>query len=231
VQYFIHNEAILCKDRNYGLRYLVSKAVHRNGSDSQMQSLTEEHIKFHSNIALLSSRLTPAEKEYLVAGFDSLAKLAKSGYKVDEALVPVTNNVLNQRYLKNKNSFMQIIPKPEVKTMARHGYVSVKSCVADFLARHDFIFDELIDAKSICIRRISQCRQAQEMLESVKSSSKNWMEPERKRLILYLIEWSDDFDPAKSIKDNRGSAWIKSITISPLHFSREKFSATQILSQ
>jgi hypothetical protein len=162
----------------------------------------------------------------LIAGFDSLVKLTKSGYTVDEALVPVTNNVLNQRYLKNKNSFMQNIPKPEVITLARHGYVSLKSCVADFLARHEFNFDELIDAKNSCIRRISQCRQAQEMLESVKSLSKNWIEPEVKRLILFLIEWSDDFDPAKSIKDNRGSAWMKSITISPLHSSSEEFSNT-----
>ena len=53
-----------------------------------MQSLTEDHIRFHSNIALLSSRLTPAEKEYLTAGFDSLVKLTKSGHKVDEAFSP-----------------------------------------------------------------------------------------------------------------------------------------------
>jgi hypothetical protein len=50
-----------------------------------------------------------------------------------------------------------------------------------------------------------------------------------KRLVLYIIEWSDDFDPAKSIKDNRGSAWIKTVTIRPPHLKGNECSNTYVI--
>jgi hypothetical protein len=39
-------------------------------------------------------------------------------------------------------------------------------------------------------------------------------------LCLYLVEWSDAFKPSSSIKSNRGSVWLKTITISPPHNKR-----------
>lgn len=226
-QYFSRNDAIINKDSDYGLRYLVSKAVSKDGSESQMQSFTTDHVRFHSNVALLSSRLTPAEKQYLNASYYHLAKLAEAGYKIDDSLVPTTEKLLNQRYLKGKHSFMRNIPKPEVKNIGRHGYVSLKSCVADFLARHDFELEEILSFNGNSVTRISQSERAQEILDSMQRiDSSKLKEPHVKRLVLHLIEWSDDFDPAKSIKDNRGSAWIKSVTISPLHSSRKEFTNT-----
>jgi translation initiation factor 5B/PHD finger-like domain-containing protein 5A len=34
-------------------------------------------------------------------------------------------------------------------------------------------------------------------------------------MVLYLVEWSDGFEPSISVKSNRGSCWLKTITISP----------------
>ena len=34
-------------------------------------------------------------------------------------------------------------------------------------------------------------------------------------LCLYVVEWSDAFEPSISTKSNRGSIWVKTITISP----------------
>ena len=65
---------------------------------------------------------------------------------------------------------------------------------------------------------------------SALSDSGLLLEPDRQRLILHIVEWSDDFDPAKSIKDNRGSAWIKVVTISGTSKSGLEFSNTYVIS-
>jgi len=36
-------------------------------------------------------------------------------------------------------------------------------------------------------------------------------------LCLYVVEWSDAFEPSSSVKSNRGSVWLKTVTISPPH--------------
>ena len=36
-------------------------------------------------------------------------------------------------------------------------------------------------------------------------------------ITVWMNEWSDDFDPYDSIKSNRFSVWLKTITIAPPH--------------
>jgi hypothetical protein len=43
---------------------------------------------------------------------------------------------------------------------------------------------------------------------------------------LFLTLWSDDFDPNKSIKNNRQSVWIKTITIFTIDMNGKKRSST-----
>ena len=33
-------------------------------------------------------------------------------------------------------------------------------------------------------------------------------------IVLYIIDWSDDFDPNNQSKNNCGSVWIKTVSIS-----------------
>jgi hypothetical protein len=42
----------------------------------------------------------------------------------------------------------------------------------------------------------------------------------------YFNEWSDDFEPNKQSKSNRGSVWIKTVTINPPHGSIHSLSYT-----
>ena len=225
INYFMHNFNILTKDRFEGVRYLVSNALHHQIAVECMEELTEHHILFHSNIAYVLSRISPAEKICLVNSFQHLTKLHKAGIPIDEYLVPSSVNLMNQRYLKGKYSFMHNIPKPVVSNIGRHGYVSLKSCIADLLARHNFEIEEIVQADFDSVQYIGQCRRARLFVEYVKDLD-GLVDPHIPRLILYIIEWSDDFDPAKCIKDNRGSAWVKSVTISPLHINCEEFKNT-----
>jgi len=219
-QYFIHNPSILSGDTSEGLRFLVANAMHRKIASECMSELTVDHVMFHTNAAYLSSRLTPLEKACLYRQYYYLTKLFQANYPIDEYLVPTNLNVLNQRYLKGKYSLMQNIPKPSVTSMGRHAYVSLKACIADLLARHDFEIEYLNSYDGDSVQSIFHCSKAQSLVQNI-SSANGLIDPEQPRLILYIIEWSDDFDPAKCIKDNRGSAWIKTITISAGYNNKE----------
>jgi hypothetical protein len=41
-------------------------------------------------------------------------------------------------------------------------------------------------------------------------------------VVLFCMEWSDDFDPATSSKQNRRSCWIKTITVLPGYCTDQK---------
>ena len=49
----------------------------------------------------------------------------------------------------------------------------------------------------------------------VENAKKVHNDDKQDTLVLFGNEWSDGFEPSLSIKGNRGSCWIKSITISP----------------
>ena len=45
-------------------------------------------------------------------------------------------------------------------------------------------------------------------------------------ICLYVTEWSDGFEPSISSKANRGSCWIKTVTISPMQKDLHNISNT-----
>jgi len=223
--YFTFNPAILTTDASEGMRYLVANAMHKRIAIECMGDLSINHIMYHANAAYLSSRLTPQEKVCLFNQYYYLTLLYKKGYPIDEYLVPTTMNALNQRYLTGKHSLMQNIPKPIISSLEKHAYISLKACIADLLARHDLDIESVTSFGGVPIRSIYQCSKAQTFIQSVVTAV-GLKEPEKQRLILYIIEWSDDFDPAKCIKDNRGSAWIKTVTISAGNRKNQEFRNT-----
>jgi hypothetical protein len=102
-------------------------------------------------------------------------------------------------------------PKPAVHVVGNHAYVSLKDCVTDILA-HGYKVDVITATKDVdpCIVSISPSNRAQKIL---KFSEK--IHPNTKVLPLYLIKWSNRFEQSNSIKSNRGSCWMKTVTISP----------------
>jgi len=158
INYFRHNPAILSKDTGEGLRYLVSNAIHKRVGAECMDELTSDHIMFHSNIAFLSSRLTPLEQRCLINSYKNLENLYKKGFSIDESLVPTSTKALDRRYLKGKHSFIQNIPRPTVEVIGNHAYVNLKSCIADILGRHDFEIEALTDYDNNSVAYMSQCK-------------------------------------------------------------------------
>jgi hypothetical protein len=115
-------------------------------------------------------------------------------------------------YVLGKDALLPNLPRPPVTIIDNHAYVSLKDCVADLLG-HGFEVDSIeanVDGDNGSVRKISESKVARRILNNV---SRTHLQPENV-LCLYLTEWSDGFEPS-SAKSNRGSCWIKTVTIAP----------------
>jgi hypothetical protein len=129
-------------------------------------------------------------------------------------------------YLEGKTSFIPNLPRPNVIRLQRHAYVSVIDCIADILA-HGLDLDT-INTGSACrdndtaavshqfpaFQKNSESQHCREIYDRAQAtiSTNNEHHP---LICLWINEWSDGFEPSYSVKANRGSAWLKTITISP----------------
>ena len=93
--------------------------------------------------------------------------------------------------------------------ISNHSYISIRECIADFLAKGHMpaeIPDELpsIQKKHTDSRYCQIIKsKAQRVHSNLKPSD---------FLIITAVTWSDDFEPNNSNKSNRGSVWIKTLT-------------------
>ena len=104
--------------------------------------------------------------------------------------------------------------KLTVRTVGEHAYVSLNDCMVDLLGHgipigliEDDSTSQMVRTISESIRAKSIARRGQIMAGLGGDSS----------LCLYVVEWSDAFEPSSSVKSNRGSVWLKTVTISPPH--------------
>ncbi|KAL7558015.1 hypothetical protein ACA910_005496 [Epithemia clementina (nom. ined.)] len=119
---------------------------------------------------------------------------------------------------KGENAFLENLPRPPVATENNHAYVRLGDCIADLLA-HGTQVSSLFNRKdnkdlypNSCRVSLEQSAKADEIREDVLSQDYDVNYPV---LPLYCICWSDDCDPNGTNKNNRGSIWVKTVTISP----------------
>jgi hypothetical protein len=127
---------------------------------------------------------------------------------------------LRRLYLDGRNAIIPNLPRPQVRVVADHAFVLLSDCIADALA-HGLLVDNITErtlshAESTGqIKFMSETKRAREIHERAKgihNLSKGDV------ICLTIMEWSDGFDMMASAKSNRGSSWIKTITISaPRH--------------
>ncbi|MFO0446392.1 MAG: hypothetical protein ACK51L_01875 [bacterium] len=135
----------------------------------------------------------------------------QKGNNIWETRIPTTYSLIWSLYARGKFAMIPNTPKPQVHVIGGHAYVSLKDCIADILA-HGYELDVITPMTDgdTSVMSISQSARAQRILRNAERSHTNI-----KVLPLYLIEWSNGFEPSNSIKSNRGSCWIKTVTISP----------------
>jgi hypothetical protein len=91
----------------------------------------------------------------------------------------------------------------------------LKECVADLLG-HGLDVDNIMHDDSSLNRKLVSC------IPDCRASKRIYGRGEKVHgsspfVCLYITEWSNGFEPSYSTKEIRGSCWIKSATISPIH--------------
>ena len=171
--------------------------------------------------------------------FDSTAGADRTWF----SRMPTSFDDLRRLYVEGKTAFITNLPRPNVTRLQDHAYVSIVDCIADILA-HGLDLD-IIKAGSgeedtttntnegtpssqagvsSVTSQSKHCRsiydRAQRILANQQDSatmanSSFNMQDKPPLICLWINEWSDGFEPSYSVKANRGSAWLKTITISP----------------
>jgi hypothetical protein len=126
--------------------------------------------------------------------------------------IPRSLQDIRSFYLEGKWAIIPNLPCPTVQKIGEHAYVSLTDCVVDMLGHGISI--ELIEVEkstdTVCT--LSESLRAKTIAKNCQNISLT-----NNTLCLYIVEWSDAFEPSSSIKSNRGSVWLKTITISPPH--------------
>ena len=220
-QYF-YNQHML----NLGNAYLVSQAYFK--LDSVVADVLQDEVTMHHGIACLVSTLTKGQNAMVAEVLHNVVKvLGRKSIQMKESTwetkVPMSYSDIQKWYCKGRYAVLQNLPRPGVTMVGEHAYVSLTDCIADLLA-HGFEGDNIGPvARGEPITMISQTARAQRIL-----NNKNMVYPNDADdvLTLFLIEWSDGFEPSLSIKSNRGSCWLKTVTISPTPSKLHSFTNT-----
>ena len=212
-----------------GSAFLVAKS--QFGMELVADRLDKDEVKLQLKVASLVSTMTKTQRRKFVEVMDQQERLVhkRAARRIvatqtsDQSAIwttrlPRTRNDVRSLYIEGKDAFLANLPRPPVSFLKSHAYVSLGDCLADLLG-HGFELDEIkLDnfqdhQQGAAIKRISQTARAKEIYQNSMALRGNIT---RKVICLYLNEWSDGFEPHISIKANRGSVWVKTVTISPM---------------
>lgn len=132
--------------------------------------------------------------------------------------VPMSSSDVDRYYLNISTSIVNNIPIPSTVESNDHACVSVKEAIQHFLAFETNIDGMLAEKTSHDYKNIiSASSSMTSSIESdlIRSKVKSNVDISvLSPLILYIIVWSDDFEP-NNVKQHKKSTWIKTITIAP----------------
>ena len=152
------------------------------------------------------------------AGVDARQQEAKKANKTLEKHewtldAPDDGMKMRNQFVEGEFALVPNLPHPEVEEVGSHAYVSLIDCVRDMMA-HGIELDAIAQPEVPgLVTRLGESAMAQEVL------SRGLQIVGTGGQIIYIVEWSDDFDPNASNKNLRGSVWIKTVTISMPHGS------------
>lgn len=198
-----------------GAAYLVGNSMFHDAESAK--NIEKDEVAMHLNVASLVCTLTRSQRDQLAVILDQVTTAAVNQFsaeaseKVWSTKIPRTPGDIRNLYVRGKFAILPNLPRPPVLIVGDHGYVSLKDCVADLLG-HGLEVDNVVALESCSVvSKVSESAAAQKMLQNVRIKHSN----AEKVLCLYIIEWSDAFEPSSCTKNNRGSCWIKTITIAP----------------
>ena len=141
-----------------------------------------------------------------------------------KGIIPTNFHSIRNMYIEGENSILSNLPRPLITQMKHHGYVSPIEVIKLMFAL-DIPFEHInlkeYKAENHCQDSFYRTKAVQQLMKDAKKLYNN----EEDIMVLFGIEFNDDFDPLNN-KNNKGSVFFKSLTISPKHNQVESFQNT-----
>ena len=218
INYFLH------ANNGNGTKYLVSNAHYQSNlfTDKISDVDTSLNIRLARFCNELTSKQTASLAEVLMLVNQqrmqqtSPTEPAMTPKTVD-LTIPSSVNEFRKLFYDSKFSIEHNLPKPTVHRAGEYCYVRPQDCIANLLA-HGALVDNLLEdlghpiSAPNTVESFRSCPQVQSIKESWE---KKILSSDRENVImLWMSWWADAFEPNSSIKQNRLSVWIKTLTIS-----------------
>jgi len=197
---------------NDPLGYLVANALY--GNSLMKTNLSDRDIDLHMTIADLCMSLTKSQKEKLAKSFSIINDMLieRNCFLFSEKKIPTTYNSLSTTYINGANSIMANMPVPDHESVDNHSYTPLLQCVADVLG-HLGSNIQSIGQEPASTNKVSLPHQSKRAYEIFQLAHTVFESLGTNGHVVYLYEWSDGFEPTTSSKNNRGGAWVKTVTI------------------
>jgi hypothetical protein len=191
-----------------GAGYLVGRSCCR--IETQHDSIHPDDIKFHLRLAYFCQMISRNEREMFAAVLRSVMEFtnrkhsSNGGNNLKSYLpteIPSTVEKLRSTYAIGHHSLINNLPCPIVREIQKHAYVSLREMIQHFLA--------INTARSN--KGVNFTKNFANICDRAKKTHPN----ASTYVVIEILEWSDDFDP-NHLKNNRGSVWIKTITLRAL---------------
>ena len=220
------------KVKGGGLDYLVGMAAFQV-PDLDPGTLDKEEVSMHANTAEFAGHLSKPNRDRLAHHTKLVCDVVKkqtleevevlAGKRERRAFLiePLqTPNEIRMQFFDQKKSLFSLLPHPPLFECEGHTYSLYSDCIRDALGKgFDLEFITPNDDPSDTevhefgpkghAPTTGRCKKLFDLQEHVNG------EGPIRTIYICMNEWSDDADPATSIKCHRGSLWFKSVTISP----------------
>jgi hypothetical protein len=218
-----------------GKRYIISKmcGVHFKNNTEIYDKTTNTEIDFQICMSRFVTKLTRSQQKEFGELMEFVSKIFVKKEISPICHVPEHYSDLRRMYIDGDNSIAKQLPIPVVGINSDHSFVSILDIIADFLLNEDMLINDIYNYDNIVNNFITsndmhvfKTSRANEIINNAKRRLNNSPAPQIPIIPLFITLWSDDFDPNKSIKNNRQSCWIKTITIFTMDMEGKKRSST-----
>ena len=222
-----------------GRRFLVSKmcaSQFKNDTDLY-NKVTDTEIDFQICLSRFTSNLTRSQQQEFGQVMNYVNKIYVQQEIKPLCIVPANYSDIRRMYVDGDMSIAKHIPVPEVTWIVDHSFVSILDCICDFLLRQDNIICNINNWDTIISNYIPnndmhlfRCKRVNDIIAIGKNRLYKSSEDDPIMVPILITLWSDDFDPNKSIKCNRQSCWVKTVTIFTMDNHGNKVKGTYPLS-
>ena len=223
-----------------GKKYLVNNMLGNIKTEFNLNymSLSEEEICTQMLMSHFVNKLTRSLQKDFGQVLNHIHELYVSRKTTPICKLPTSYSDIRRMYIDGEGSITRNVPIPNIVIVGNHSYVSLLDCVADFLIRRDNLISEINDWNTTLHENninhdmhLFSCERVKEILNEANLRINNAMIQNTLKLVpIFITIWSDDFDPNKSIKSNRQSVWIKTVTIFSMNNKCEKIKITYPIS-